>query len=115
HLNNNHARLDYLGLVMDGKNVQLREKSLFKYYSRTYRKAKTCHRITLKTGMKYERKKLYQIYTHLGFRYKVHGNFINYANKAHVKMEKIGLNINIHNQTKRHWNKIHAVLNKRNI
>lgn len=110
-LDGRHSSLDYLGLVMDGKNVQLREKSLFKYYSRAYRKAKVCKNITLKTGKKYERRKLYKIYTHLGFDYKGQGNFIKYAKRAHFKMESIGLKSNIHNQTKRHWNKIHKVLN----
>lgn len=67
---------------MNGESVQLREKSLFKYYSRAYRKAKVCNNITNLTSKKYERRKLYQIYTHLGFNYKGHGNFITYANDA---------------------------------
>lgn len=104
------ATLDYLGLVMDGSTVQLREKSLFKYYSRAYRKAKVCKNITNRTGFKYERRKLYKIYSHLGFNYKGHGNFISYANDAHEKILSIGLNSNIHNQTKRHWNKIQSFL-----
>lgn len=106
------SSLDYLGLVMDGKSVQLREKSLFNYYSRAYRKAKVCKNITNQTGVKYERKKLYQIYSHLGFKYKGHGNFITYSNAAHETMLDIGLNSNIHNQTKQHWNKIQSVLNE---
>lgn len=105
------AALDYLGFVTNGSTVQIREKSLFKYYSRAYRKAKVCRNITLKTGKKYERKKLYSIYTHLGRRYKKHGNFISYANKAHIKMENVGLDSNIQRQIKRHWNKIQRVLN----
>lgn len=110
--NGNPSRLDYLGLVMNGHTVQIRERSLFKYYSRAYRKAKVCREITEMTGEKYERKKLYQLYTHLGVNYKGYGNFINYANNAHKEMLKIGLNSNIHNQTKRHWNKIHRRLNE---
>lgn len=111
-MNGKHSTLDYLGLVMDGKSVQLREKSLFKYYSRAYRKAKVCGKITRKTGEKYERKKLYKIYTHLGFDYKGHGNFISYAKEAHSIMIKNGLKSNINNQIKRHWNKIHSKLNQ---
>lgn len=113
-LEKNEARLDYLGIVMDGQNVQLREKSLFKYYTRAYRKAKVCRNITLKTGKKYERKKLYQLYTHLGVRYKGYGNFIGYVNRAHSIMQSIGLNSNIEKQTKRHWKKIHDKMNNIN-
>lgn len=107
-----HSTLDYLGLVIDGKKVQLREKSLFKYYSRAYRKARVCRNITLKTGKKYGRKSLYQIYTHLGYDYKGHGNFIKYARDAHSIMKSTNLESNIQNQIKRHWNKIHRVLNQ---
>lgn len=96
---------------MDGKKVQIREKSVFKYYSRAYRKAKVCKKITEKTGEKYERRKLYKIYTHLGSNYKGFGNFTTYAKKADQIMRNIGLESNIHNQVKRHWNKIQKRLN----
>ncbi|MGX4671075.1 reverse transcriptase domain-containing protein [Cerasibacillus sp. JNUCC 74] len=109
--NDKYSTLDYLGLVMDGKSVQLREKSLFKYYTRAYHKAKVCKEITRKTGKKFERKKLYKIYTHLGFKYKGHGNFISYAKKADKIMKSIGLKSRIHIQVKRHWNKIQRKLN----
>lgn len=109
--NGENSKLDYLGLVMDGKKVQIREKSVFKYYSRAYRKAKVCKKITEKTGKKYERRKLYKIYTHLGSNYKGFGNFTTYAKKADQIMRNIGLESNIHNQVKRHWNKIQKRLN----
>lgn len=109
--NGEASQLDYLGFVTDGLTVKVREKSLFKYYTRAYRKAKVCKNITLKTGKKYERGKLYKIYTHLGFKYKKHGNFISYANKAHEKMKDLPIKSLIKNQIKRHWYKIHKVLN----
>lgn len=104
-------KLDYLGFVIDGETVKIREKSLFKYYSRAYRKAKTCRKITIKTGKKLKRDKLYHLYTHLGFKYKKHGNFISYSKKAHEKMKDLPIKSLIKNQTKRHWSKIHSVLN----
>lgn len=107
----NPSRLDYLGLVMDGHSVQIREKSLFKYYSRAYRKAKECRNVKQKTDEKYGWKKLYKLYTHLGMTYKGYGNFIVYANRAHEEMLRIGLHSNINNQIKRHWNKIQNRLN----
>ncbi|WP_240332516.1 reverse transcriptase domain-containing protein [Bacillus anthracis] len=106
------SKLDYLGFVTDGKTVKIREKSLFKYYVRAYRKAKVCRNITLKTGKKFERGKLYKIYTHLGFRYKKHGNFISYADKAHGLMKTLPVISLIKSQTKRHWYKIHKILNE---
>lgn len=33
---NQRSRLDYLGFVIDGETISLREKSLFKYYTRAY-------------------------------------------------------------------------------
>lgn len=104
--NGKKSTLDYLGFVMDGNNVQIREKSLFKYYSRAYRKAKVCKNILEKVGKKYEWRKLYKVYTHLGINYKGHGNFISYAKKADKLMQEAGLNSKINNQIKRHWNKI---------
>lgn len=32
------SKIDYLGFVTDGRMIQLREKSLFNYYTRAYRK-----------------------------------------------------------------------------
>lgn len=104
---NNKSALDYLGFVIDGQVVRLREKSLFKYYSRAFRKAKTSRRISFATKRKGPRRELYQIYSHLGFNYKGRGNFISYANKAHKKMSRLGLKSHIRKQVKGHWNKIH--------
>lgn len=106
----NHSFLDYLGFVTDGRVVRIREKSLFKYYCRAYRKASNMRRVGLATKRKSPRKELYKIYTHLGFNYKKRGNFISYAYKAHRKMSKLKTKSLIRKQIKRHWNKIHQVL-----
>lgn len=97
------SSLDYLGFVYNGDSIQIREKSLFKYYTRAYRKANTCKRVFYKTGKKFKRNELYQIYTHLGHKYKKRGNFITYSNKAHLKMKSLNCNSKIKKQTKRHW------------
>ncbi|KXY42242.1 reverse transcriptase domain-containing protein [Bacillus sp. FSL M7-1020] len=109
--NGERSKLDYLGFVTDGEAVKIREKSLFKYHTRAYRKARVCRNITLKTGEKFERGKLYKIYTHLGFKYKKHGNFISYAEKAHGLMKTLPVKSLIKNQIKRHWYRIHKILN----
>ncbi|TYS58542.1 reverse transcriptase [Sutcliffiella horikoshii] len=106
----NKSSLDYLGMVTDGQVVRIREKSLFKYYCRAYRKASSMRRVGLATKRKSPRKELYRIYTHLGFKYKDRGNFITYAYRAHRIMSKLPTKSLIRNQVKRHWIKIHKVL-----
>ncbi|MCI1592517.1 reverse transcriptase domain-containing protein [Heyndrickxia oleronia] len=108
--NQQKSKLDYLGFVTDGQTIQIREKSLFKYYSRAYRKAETSRRIAYVTNRKGPRKKLYKLYSHLGSNYKGRGNFITYAYKAHEKMTKLNTKSLIRKQVKRHWKKIHKRL-----
>lgn len=115
--------LNYLGFAFDGDIVKLREKSLFKYYSRAYKKVKTVNRHKNKTDYFAIKKSLYQLYTHLGdkkyrsnkkckknkYRY---GNFITYARRAHELMSSSELlKSEIRNQIKKHWKKINNRLN----
>ncbi|WP_348621057.1 reverse transcriptase domain-containing protein [Paenibacillus polymyxa] len=107
------SKLDYLGFSFDGKKVKIREKSLYKYYHRTYKKIEKINKLSVKTGRKIGRKKMYSLYTHLGYNYKGHGNFISYSKRAHLvfkENDKIESLINV--QTKRHWNKIQRRLIK---
>lgn len=100
------STLDYLGFVTDGQKMKLREKSLFNFYTRAYRKAKTSKRISYATKLPGPKKELYDLYTHLGYRYKGHGNFVSYALKAHEKMNTLRTQSLIRRQVKRHWEKI---------
>jgi len=100
------SKLDYLGFVTDGQMIQLREKSLFNYYTRAYRKANTVKRIEYATERPGPKRSLYDLYTHLGFEYKKRGNFITYAYKAHKKMCQLPVQSLIKKQVKRHWGKI---------
>lgn len=104
------SKLDYLGFVTDGQKIQLREKSLFNYYTRAYRKAKTVKRIEYATERPGPKRSLYDLYTHLGFEYKKRGNFVTYAYKAHNKMCQLPVKSLIKKQVKRHWGKIHKHL-----
>lgn len=101
------STLDYLGFVTDGEVLRLREKSLFKYYSRAYRKAKTSKRISKATKRPGPKRELYDIYTHLGYNYKNLGNFTTYAYKAHKKMSQLKTRSMIRQQVKRHWSRIY--------
>lgn len=104
------SKLDYLGFVTDGQMIQLREKSLFNYYSRAYRKAKTVKRIEYATKRPGPKRSLYDLYTHLGFDYKERGNFVTYAYKAHKMMRQLPVKSLIKKQVKRHWGRIHRRL-----
>ncbi|MCM3478580.1 MULTISPECIES: reverse transcriptase domain-containing protein [Bacillaceae] len=105
------GKLDYLGFVFDGENVKIREKSLYKYYHRMYKKIDSIRRAEAKKGRKVGRKKLYQLYSHLGRKYKGYGNFYSYAEKGHTIFNKIdNIESQIYKQVKKHWNKIHKRL-----
>ncbi|WP_419955167.1 reverse transcriptase domain-containing protein [Neobacillus niacini] len=105
-----NSKLDYLGFVTNGQSIQIREKSLFKYYCRAYRKADSSRRIAFVTNRKGPKTELYKIYTHLGFDYKDRGNFITYAYRAHAKMARLKTKSLIRKQIKRHWAKINKRL-----
>jgi len=107
--------LDYLGFTFNGRQVRLREKSLFKYYSRAYKKVKTVNNHLGKSDYYAVKKSLYKLYTHLGDkRYgKEYGNFITYARKAHEIFSASQLiESDINNQIKKHWNKINSRIKK---
>ncbi|MBP2033407.1 hypothetical protein J2Z42_002110 [Clostridium algifaecis] len=107
--------LNYLGFSFDGQVVKIREKSLFKYYCRAYKKVETVKRYKGKVSENAVKKKLYQLYTHLGdYKYgKGYGNFITYARKSEeIFNQSNNLKNEIHNQVKRHWNKINRKLNE---
>jgi len=109
----NQSILDYLGFAFDGNSVKLREKSLFKYYSRAYKKIRLSNRKTEESGRKKHRRSLYVNYTHLGTRKKGHGNFLNYASRAKEIFDKDPTTINlIESQVRNHWRKINKRLIK---
>ncbi|WP_026825460.1 MULTISPECIES: RNA-dependent RNA polymerase family protein [Exiguobacterium] len=111
-LNRNYRKshLDYLGFLFDGSTIKIREKSLFKYFSRAYKKVRVVAREQIKHNRNAYMKDVYSLYTHLGFNYKGRGNFITYALKAQKLMEDLPVNVQIKNQVKRHWKKIHKKL-----
>lgn len=101
--------INYLGFTFDGKNVRIRDKSLFKYYCRAYRKIKRVKEVKDERAFNAGRKAIYQSYTHLGVgkNPREHGNFLTYAYKADkIFSQSKVLNCEIRNQVKRHWRKI---------
>lgn len=99
--------LDYLGFAFDGHNVKLREKSLFKFYCRAYKKVRLCNWKSAKSGVKKYRKSLYIKYTHLGNGKAGYGNFLTYADRAQKVFDKDSKTNNFMTyQVKNHWKKI---------
>lgn len=109
--------INYLGFTFDGKTVRIRDKSLFKFYCRAYRKIKKVNENTDEKAFVAGKKAIYQSYTHLGVKKhsKDYGNFLTYAYKADEIFNKSKvLRSDIRNQVKRHWNKIDSKLKENN-
>lgn len=107
--------ISYLGFYFDGKDLRIREKSLFKYYTRMYEKTRVSAKYSIKYGRKVFRKRLYKLYSHLGEkpRKNEYGNFLTYTKRADKVFGKDNLYENkINSQTKRHWKKLQNSLNK---
>ena len=58
--------INYLGFTFDGKTVRIRDKSLFKFYCRAYRKIKRVKANTDEKSFNAGKKAIYHSYTHLG-------------------------------------------------
>lgn len=105
--------LNYLGFRFDGEVVTIRDKSLFKYYSRAYRKARTVYRNKDNKHHKVILRKLLNLYTYIGDerRENTYGNFITYAKKAHNEFSQSKfLKSNINKQIQKHWSKINKAI-----
>ena len=108
--------INYLGFTFDGKTVRIRDKSLFKYYCRAYKKIKKVVEEKDEKAFNAGKKAIYQSYTHLGVgkNPREHGNFITYAYKADkIFSQSDVLKCEIRNQVKRHWRKIDSKLKDR--
>lgn len=105
--------IDYLGFSFDGKIVKIREKSLFKFYCRAYKKVKKIKNAKDAKGVIAGKKAVYQAYTHLGSHMysRKHGNFISYAYKSQMIFDDSEyLKCDIRKQVKGHWKKINKKL-----
>ncbi|WP_017752692.1 reverse transcriptase/maturase family protein [Clostridium tyrobutyricum] len=92
------TRLDYLGFIFDGKNISIRQKSIYKFYRNAYKlidMSKKKSRNQINKTLIYKRK-IYSLYTDMGqytkfkYRYKrkYHGNFIIYVKRAEIIFDK---------------------------
>lgn len=116
------AEVSYLGFEFDGKQVRIRDKSVFKYYCRAYRKVDQINEYFDENKMlEYiaGKKAIYNGYTHLFSKKRVkrknaiYGNFITYAYRADSIFSKSDvLESRIKRQMRRHWKKVDGRLKK---
>ena len=98
--------------------IRIREKSLFKYYNRAYKKVRAVRYQLNSSNIKNHEKiaaikGLYKGYTHLGNKKysKDNGNFLTYAYKSeNIFNESKIVNNLIRKQVRRHWSKINNSL-----
>lgn len=120
---NKKSTLTYLGFDFDGEIVSIRQKSISKYYNKTYRRIKIINNLkSYKLKIKCK-KELYKKSSHLGAKkysyrnrkkYNIkYGNFITYVNRAQIIFNKSSiLKNNFHTITRRHWKRINDKLIK---
>lgn len=105
------SHLDYLGFTFDGYNVKIREKSIFKFYSRAYKKIRLSNWKTTEHRRKKHRKSLYTKYSHLGKQKKGYGNFLSYVSRAQEIFDENSTTNNLmEHQVKNHWKYINRKL-----
>lgn len=90
------SRMDYLGFLYDGKNVEMRGKSPYEFYRKAKRLIEKAEKAQEKNNMKKlpYRKKIYQLYADLGIARRPFGNFITYAKRSQRKFDEISPNTN---------------------
>lgn len=118
--------IDFLGFSFNGKQIQIRDRTVSRYYNKMYRKAKTIVKNrNSDSGNQYiSAKNLYKQYSYKGSRAylkkmswkkgvtfdeeKERGNFLDYVLRAEKEFPRAPVNI----VAKRHMSKIHKCLNK---
>lgn len=97
-INNNDrvCQIDYLGFSFDGKNVKLREKSIYKFYRNARKIIYDSKVIQKRKGLAKlpNRHKIYSLYTDFGRSKYYPSNFISYAKRAQHIFDKISPNTN---------------------
>lgn len=83
NLEGKKKRLNYLGFSLDGQHVYIRDRTLFKYYTRAYRKVAAFNRNKGTQLGNQIRRELLNTYTAIGDHPKKKGNFLTYARRSH--------------------------------
>lgn len=85
------SQIDYLGFIFNGKDVNMRSKSIYKFYRQAYHLIVNAQKVKDDKGLKNipYRRRIYSLYTDLGRNSKPHGNFITYAKNSQNIFDKI--------------------------
>lgn len=107
--------LSFLGFIFDGKYVNLRDKTISKFYYRMRKKAKTIvknNKVT-KKGNKINNGNIYQTYSIKCFKYPG-SNFLKYARHSSKKFSKNNINEKIYSKImQRNMFKVYRFLNEK--
>ncbi|WP_105980181.1 reverse transcriptase/maturase family protein [Staphylococcus simulans] len=90
----NKSKLDYLGFVFDGYNVEMRQKSVSNFYKKAYKSIHVAKQRTFQKNSKHliGKRHIYRFYTDKGaydLKASKFGNFISYAKRSQKKFDKI--------------------------
>ena len=115
--NDKVCQIDYLGFSFDGKNVKLREKSIYKFYRNARKLIYDSKVLQKRKGLTKlpNRHKIYSLYTDFGKSKYYPSNFISYAKRAQHIFDKISPNTNnlMLSQLKNRKKKIESALGYR--
>lgn len=103
----NPATMNYLGFSFDGNVVKIRDKSLFKFYARAYKKVSIVNKYKGEINWRKHKRDLLRRYTFQGDipygKYK-NSNFLTYARRSQKIFDNSEVLKNeIANQVKNHW------------
>ena len=98
---NSKNSIDYLGFNYDGKWVRIREKTIAKYYYRTYSKIKFINFNRRLNRQPQGKKNLYLTYSLKGT--KIKKNFLTYVNRC---IDEFGYGERVHSVLNKHYGKI---------
>lgn len=89
-------KIDFLGFVFNGKSVEMRGKSPYKFSRHANKIIRKAKRKQRKKGLKKipYRRKIYSLYTDLGIHRRSHGNFITYAKNSQKVFDEISPHTN---------------------
>lgn len=115
--NDKVCQIDYLGFSFDGKNVSLREKSIYKFYRNARKLIYDSKILQKRKGLTKlpNRHKIYSLYTDFGKSKHYRSNFISYAKRSQYIFDKISPNTNnlMVSQLKNRKKKIESALGYR--
>lgn len=112
---NKKTTLDYLGFIFNGKEVNIRGRSIYKYYRKAYQAIDYAKKVKKRKKLDqipYKRE-IYRLYTDYGLYDNTYGNFISYAKRSQKIFDELSPQTNnmMENQIKNRDKKLLNHLN----